>query len=87
MDFSIFSIFGNKLEASSAIFLEVSALSISFSESRFSSTSSSSLISISGKTSSSVDCSISFSTSGKTSSSSTSDSISGVANKSNRMIV
>jgi len=91
MDFSIFINFGNKLEASSVISLEVSALSfavfsISCSESRFSSTSSSSLISISGKTSSSIDCSISFSTSGKTSSSSTSDSISGVANKSNRMI-
>jgi hypothetical protein len=84
MDFSIFINFGNKLEASSAISLEVSALSfnvflISSSESRFSSTSSSSLISISGKTSSSIDCSISFSTSGKTSSSSTSDSISGAS--------
>ena len=81
MDFSIFSNFGNKSEASLDIsgtlwisllasIFSLSVLLISSSESRFSLTRSSSLISISGRTSSS----------------SIDGSISGVSNKSNRMI-
>lgn len=94
MDFSIFSIFGNKLEASSAIFLEVSALSFAvFSiscsaaivDSSRTSSSRSSLIRLKVGPFSFGKIASSASVLGRTSSSD-SNSISGVANKSNRMI-